>query len=95
MPKHDKSPYVAPTLEGTTDSSLTTTQLYALSVSCAVGGALAALLAASYLLCPLDLPLATHLCADTHYKFLVPLLVPVTAWFAIANWVGWQYFRHA
>lgn len=35
------------------------------------------------------------LCRDHHYKYLVPLLVPTTAWFAIANWVGWQYFRYA
>ncbi|TXT13763.1 hypothetical protein VHUM_01130 [Vanrija humicola] len=92
MPKRDKhkSPYVQPTLEGTTLSSLSDSQLYALSASCAAGGALAALLAASYLVCPVS-----QLCADTHYKYLVPLLVPVTAWFAIANWVGWQYFRHA
>ena len=32
-------------------------------------------------------------CKDQHYRYLVPLLVPVTAWFAIANWVGWEYFR--
>lgn len=34
-------------------------------------------------------------CQAQHYVFLVPLLVPVTAWFAIANWVGWEYFRYA
>ncbi|WOO81072.1 uncharacterized protein LOC62_03G004600 [Vanrija pseudolonga] len=92
-----KSPYVQPTLEGATTSSLSTTRMYALSVGCAVGGSLAALLALSYLVCPLDvgLPVVDQLCTDTHYKYLVPLLVPVTAWFAIANWVGWQYFRHA
>lgn len=108
-----KSPYVQPTLEGATTSSLSTTRLYALSIACAVGGSLAALLALSYLVCPVcgwplcpaspltppqldtGLPAVTQLCTDTHYKYLVPLLVPVTAWFAIANWVGWQYFRHA
>lgn len=35
------------------------------------------------------------ICADDHYKYLVPLLVPTTAWFVIANWVGWEYFRNA
>lgn len=35
------------------------------------------------------------LCEDEHYKYLVPLLIPVTTWFAIANWVGWEYFRFA
>ena len=35
------------------------------------------------------------ICADEHYKYLVPLLIPITAWFVIANWVGWEYFRYA
>lgn len=43
----------------------------------------------------LQTPLLKVLCTDSHYKYLVPLLIPVTAWFAIANWVGWQYFRYA
>lgn len=34
-------------------------------------------------------------CEDEHYKYLVPLLVPITSWFVIANWVGWEYFRYA
>lgn len=29
-----------------------------------------------------------------HAKFVLPLLVPVTSWFVIANWVGWEYFRY-
>ncbi|CDZ97304.1 hypothetical protein [Phaffia rhodozyma] len=33
-------------------------------------------------------------CMDTHYKYLVPLLVPVGAYYIIANWVGWEYFRY-
>jgi hypothetical protein len=32
---------------------------------------------------------------DKHYKYLVPLLIPTTTWFVIANWVGWEYFRFA
>ncbi|RSH91211.1 hypothetical protein EHS25_009510 [Saitozyma podzolica] len=59
-------------------------------------------LAISYLICPMDTvpwltPLTplTPLCDDGHYKYLVPLLLPVTAWFVIANWVGWEYFRYA
>lgn len=35
------------------------------------------------------------MCTDDHYKYLVPLLVPTTAWFVIANWVGWEFFRNA
>jgi len=35
------------------------------------------------------------LAADDHYKYLLPLLIPTTCWFAIANWVGWEYFRFA
>lgn len=27
--------------------------------------------------------------------YTIAILVPVTAWFVIANWVGWQYFRYA
>jgi len=56
---------------------------------------LAALLGLSYIVCPLS-PLQTcPLCSDEHYKYLLPLLIPVTAWFVIANWVGWEYFRYA
>jgi hypothetical protein len=33
---------------------------------------------------------------ESRYLFYtIPILVPVTAWFVIANWVGWQYFRYA
>ncbi|BGP39005.1 hypothetical protein JCM10449v2_002943 [Rhodotorula kratochvilovae] len=32
---------------------------------------------------------------DTHYKYLVVLLVPVTTCFVIVNWWGLKIFRHA
>ncbi|KZV91049.1 hypothetical protein EXIGLDRAFT_750298 [Exidia glandulosa HHB12029] len=35
------------------------------------------------------------LAQDVHYKYFSILLVPTTAYFVIANWVGWQYFRNA
>lgn len=35
------------------------------------------------------------LAADTHYKYFVLLLIPTTAYFVIANWVGWQYYRNS
>lgn len=39
--------------------------------------------------------LANLACNESWFKYLVPLLIPVTAWFGIANWVGWEYFRNA
>ena len=30
-----------------------------------------------------------------HYRYVLPILVPVTAWFAIANWIGWQFYLNA
>lgn len=30
-----------------------------------------------------------------HVLYAAPIFVPVTSWFVIANWVGWQYFRYA
>lgn len=30
-----------------------------------------------------------------HLIYFIPLLIPLTAYFVIANWVGWQYFRNA
>ncbi|AFR93161.1 hypothetical protein J008_01036 [Cryptococcus neoformans] len=56
---------------------------------------LSALLALSYFYCPAHITWVSPLCEDEHYKYLVPLLIPVTTWFAIANWVGWEYFRFA
>ena len=35
------------------------------------------------------------ICTDDHYKYLIPLLIPTTSWFVIANWVGWEFFRNA
>ncbi|KAF7294983.1 hypothetical protein MIND_01036400 [Mycena indigotica] len=32
---------------------------------------------------------------DHHYKYFVLLLVPTTAYFVIANWVGWQFYRNS
>ncbi|CAK9780922.1 hypothetical protein CC85DRAFT_284681 [Cutaneotrichosporon oleaginosum] len=69
---------------------LSSGQLYARAAAFAALSVGALALAATYLYCP-----SGALCADTHYKYLVPILIPVTAWFAIANWVGWTYFRFA
>ncbi|KAJ6547510.1 hypothetical protein B0H19DRAFT_1212065 [Mycena capillaripes] len=35
------------------------------------------------------------LAKDTHYKYFAMLLIPTTAYFVIANWVGWQYYRNS
>ncbi|KAI9459493.1 hypothetical protein BJY52DRAFT_1266179 [Lactarius psammicola] len=32
---------------------------------------------------------------DGHYKYLTLFSVPVCAYFVIANWVGWQFFRNS
>jgi hypothetical protein len=32
---------------------------------------------------------------DEHYKYFAVLVVPTTAYFVIANWVGWQYYRNS
>ena len=32
---------------------------------------------------------------DGHYKYLALFIVPVCAYFVIANWVGWQFFRNS
>jgi len=42
------------------------------------------------LLLPLD-----ALARDSHYKYLALFSVPVCAYFVIANWVGWQFFRNS
>ncbi|KAF8326034.1 uncharacterized protein EI90DRAFT_2999542 [Cantharellus anzutake] len=41
------------------------------------------------------LPTVQVIVEDTHYKYLILLLIPTTSYFVIANWVGWQYFRNA
>ncbi|TCD68122.1 hypothetical protein EIP91_011487 [Steccherinum ochraceum] len=40
-------------------------------------------------------PLLDMLTEDTHYKYFVLLLVPTSAYFVIANWVGWQFYRNS
>lgn len=35
------------------------------------------------------------LARDTHYKYLGLFSVPICAYFVIANWVGWQFFRNS
>jgi hypothetical protein len=35
------------------------------------------------------------LAQDAHYKYLTLFSVPVCAYFVIANWVGWQFFRNS
>lgn len=35
------------------------------------------------------------LARDTHYKYLVVMLVAASTGFVIANWVGWQYYRNS
>ncbi|EAU88596.1 hypothetical protein CC1G_04302 [Coprinopsis cinerea okayama7 len=42
-----------------------------------------------------DIPLLDALKGDTHYKYFVILLVPTSAYFVIANWVGWQYYQNS
>ncbi|KAH6918645.1 hypothetical protein BKA70DRAFT_1416630 [Coprinopsis sp. MPI-PUGE-AT-0042] len=32
---------------------------------------------------------------DSHYKYFAILLVPTSAYFVIANWVGWQYYQNS
>ncbi|KAF9521109.1 hypothetical protein BS47DRAFT_11115 [Hydnum rufescens UP504] len=49
----------------------------------------------SALVAPSGILLLDHLAADNHYKYLALLLVPTGAYFVIANWVGWQYYRNA
>lgn len=31
----------------------------------------------------------------SYYRYLVPFLVPVTAWFVIAHWIGWQFYANS
>jgi len=32
---------------------------------------------------------------DTHYKYFVMLMIPMSIYFVIGNWVGWQYYRNS
>ncbi|KPV77380.1 uncharacterized protein RHOBADRAFT_64476 [Rhodotorula graminis WP1] len=44
---------------------------------------------------PTGITVLDALVHDTHYKYLVVLLVPVTVCFVIVNWWGLKIFRHA
>ncbi|THU86405.1 hypothetical protein K435DRAFT_822125 [Dendrothele bispora CBS 962.96] len=35
------------------------------------------------------------LAQDTHYKYFTLFIIPTGAYFVIANWVGWQYYRNS
>ncbi|KAJ7582772.1 hypothetical protein C8J56DRAFT_792466 [Mycena floridula] len=35
------------------------------------------------------------LVTDSHYKYFAILIIPTGAYFVIANWVGWQYYRNS
>lgn len=35
------------------------------------------------------------LARDTHYKYFALLIIPTTAYFVIANWIGWQYYQNS
>ncbi|PFH54412.1 hypothetical protein AMATHDRAFT_135272 [Amanita thiersii Skay4041] len=39
--------------------------------------------------------LLNSLVEDSHYKYLAVLIVPTSAYFIIANWVGWQYYQNS
>ncbi|WVN85218.1 uncharacterized protein L203_100363 [Cryptococcus depauperatus CBS 7841] len=68
-------------------------QLHLAALLMFVISTLSVCLGISYVYCPVGLWWLHSLCTDEHYKYLLPLLVPVTVWFAIANWVGWEFFR--
>lgn len=50
---------------------------------------------ASALLPSTRVPLLDALAQDTHYKYFVLFSIPLTAYFAIANWIGWQYYTNS
>jgi len=35
------------------------------------------------------------LAQDTHYKYFTLFIIPMGAYFVIANWVGWQYYQNS
>ena len=45
--------------------------------------------------CWLGMQVLDVLARDTHYKYLVVMLVSSGTGFVIANWVGWQYYRNS
>ena len=44
---------------------------------------------------PVARKLLDVLARDTHYKYLVIMLISSGTGFVIANWVGWQYYRNS
>ncbi|KAG5727677.1 hypothetical protein E4T56_gene12269 [Termitomyces sp. T112] len=44
---------------------------------------------------PTGLSLFDMLAYDSHYKYFVLFIIPTGAYFVIANWVGWQYYRNS
>ena len=32
---------------------------------------------------------------EGYYRCLLPLLIPTCAWFAIAHWIGWEFYRNS
>ncbi|KAF8078010.1 hypothetical protein FPV67DRAFT_26159 [Lyophyllum atratum] len=42
-----------------------------------------------------SIPLLDILARDTHYKYFAVFIIPTGAYFVIANWVGWQYYRNS
>ncbi|KAH9996886.1 hypothetical protein BJV77DRAFT_986777 [Russula vinacea] len=44
---------------------------------------------------PIKTAVLDALARDAHYKYLALFSVPVCAYFVIANWVGWQFFRNS
>lgn len=102
--KHDHSRQLRRTVAPNITPGASSQRLYLQAALFAALSVAAAALAMSYLWCPavswMDDIVPTDsqgwsYCADKHYKYLVPLLIPVTVWFSIANWVGWTYFRFA
>ncbi|WVQ98606.1 hypothetical protein IAU59_005736 [Kwoniella sp. CBS 9459] len=70
--------------------------LYVFSVAMFLVSLASMFMGISYLYCAVEaVPFLAPFCEDTHYRYAFPLLIPVTAWFGIANWVGWEYFRYA
>ncbi|KAG1768390.1 hypothetical protein EDD22DRAFT_872944 [Suillus occidentalis] len=35
------------------------------------------------------------LAQDNHYKYFALFIIPMGAYFVIANWVGWQYYQNS
>lgn len=40
-------------------------------------------------------PFLDFLAEDTHYKYFALFSIPLTSYFVIANWVGWQYYTNS